>query len=373
MSAISYIPDQPADQVHALLHRSLAIMDDAHQCAVLWFGEVMNRHLFRDLGYSSINQYADQELGFCKSKIGDFIRLTTQLNKLPAVREAVASGELGYTKARELVSVATPETQDSWLKAAKGTRKELIHEVKKAKRAAKVDPGQGELLPSSPPVVAPRELPVRFQVDLTPEQEARRAAMVERLHKLGGVPADRAEFMLESLAALLETREMEVAAEAEVAASVEIGDKTAAKIKPHKTAQSGTPRGVFSSRPPVQIHVHEDAKTGRMTVQTDAGERELSRAESERMRCDAAVCSHGGRNTTTIPPRVRREVLARDQHRCQAPGCGRTRFLEVHHIVSRQQGGSNKAENLMTLCATCHRLWHERGNGSVVEKPTKVA
>jgi len=113
---------------------------------------------------------------------------------------------------------------------------------------------------------------------------------------------------------LLETREMEVAA------SVEIGDKTTAKIKPHKTVQSGTPRGDFSSRPPVQIHVHEDANTGRMTVQTDAGERELSRNEPERRRCDAAVCEHGGRNTTTIPPRVLREVLARDQHRCQSPG-----------------------------------------------------
>jgi 5-methylcytosine-specific restriction endonuclease McrA len=110
-----------------------------------------------------------------------------------------------------------------------------------------------------------------------------------------------------------------------------------------------------------------------MTVQTDAGERELSRADSERMRCDAAVCSHGGRNTTTIPPRVRREVLARDQHRCRAPGCGKTRFLEIHHIVSRQQGGNTKAENLMTLCASCHRLWHERGSQTVVDLPAAAA
>ena len=139
--------------------------------------------------------------------------------------------------------------------------------------------------------------------------------------------------MLEALAALLETKELQ---------------------------HQKFPRGDFPSRPTVQIHVHENAATGRMTVQTNVGERELSKAESERMRCDAAVCEHGGRNTTTIPPRVRREVLARDQHRCQAPGCGRTRFLEVHHIVARRKGGSNKADNLMTLCATCHRLYHER-------------
>ena len=54
--------------------------------------------------------------------------------------------------------------------------------------------------------------------------------------------------MLEALAALLESRE--------------IADETAIKIKPYKTAQSGTPRGDLSSCPPVQIHVHEDAKTG---------------------------------------------------------------------------------------------------------------
>jgi hypothetical protein len=337
MKDISYVPHQPAAKVHASLRQSLKAMEQAHQSAVLWFGEVMRRRLFRDLGHSSINQYAIQELGFSKSRTDDFIRLARQLEFLPAVRKAVESGELGYTKAREIISVATPETQDTWLKAAKGTRKELVNEVKKAKRAAKVDPAQGELLPSSPPVVAPRELPVCFRMNLTPEQEARRAAMVERLHQLGGVPTDRAELMLEAMAALLETKELQL---------------------------QKCPRGHIYSRPPVQIHVHESAETGRMTVQTEAGERELSRVDAERMRCDAAVCSHGGRNTTTIPPRVRREVLARDRHRCQAPGCGRSRFLEVHHIVSRQQGGNNQTDNLVTLCGSCHRLWHEKGGGT---------
>jgi len=209
MSAISYIPYQSAAKVHTSLKRSLAALDNAHQCAVLWFGEIMGRRLYRNLGHSSINQYAMLELGFSKSRADDFIRLARQLDDLPVVRDAVASGDLGYTKAREIISVATPETQDTWLKAAKGSRKELIHEVKKAKRAAKVDPDQGELLPSSPPVVAPRELPVCFRLNLTPEQEARRSAMVERLHKLGGVPTDRAELMLEALAALLETKELQ--------------------------------------------------------------------------------------------------------------------------------------------------------------------
>ncbi len=328
MTAMSYVAGQPAAQVHTSLRQSLMAMNHAHKCSVLWFAEVMGRHLYRDFDCSSINQYAMKELGFSKTRTGDFIRLARQLDKLPKVKKALSSGELGYTKAREILPVATPETEDSWLNAARKSRRELIREVKKVKLAAKVDPGQRELIPSSPPVVAPKELPVHFQMDLTPEQEARRAALVERLFKLGGVPNDRAELMLEALAALVESKEK-------------------------------APRGALVSRPPVQIHVHENE--GKLTIQTEAGERELGRAETERIRCDAAICTKGGRNTTTIPPRVRREVMARDRHLCQAPGCGRTRFLEVHHIVSRSQGGQNEKENLVTLCASCHRLWHERG------------
>ena len=207
MSAIPFVPDQPPAKVHQSLRHSLKALNQARKCSVLWFAEVMNRQLYRDLGHATINQYAMNELGFSKSRTGDFIRLARQLDKLPEVRDALTAGELGYTKAREIVSVATPETQDSWLKAARGTRKELIREVKKVKRAAKVDPGQAELVPAEPKVVSPKEIPVRFQMDLTPEQEARRAALVERLHKLGGVPNDRAELMLEALAALVESKE----------------------------------------------------------------------------------------------------------------------------------------------------------------------
>ena len=328
MSSDSYFPNQPAAQVHASLCTSLKTVEQAKKCAVLWFAEIMRRKLYRDLGCATINQYAMKKLGFSKSRTRDFIRLAGQLDRLPAVREAMTSGDIGYTKAREIVSVATPDTEDGWLKVAQGSRRDLVHEVKKAKRAAKVDPNQGELLRVSAPVVAPKEMPVRFQMDLTPEQEARRAALVERLHKLGGVPFGRAELMLEALAALVESREK-------------------------------GPRGPRDNRPTFQIHVHEEA--GRMTVQTDAGERQLSRAETERIRCDSAVCKQGGRNTTSIPPKVRREVLARDRHLCQAPGCGRTRFLEVHHIVPRGQGGKNHPDNLMTLCGSCHRFWHEKG------------
>ncbi|MBE0566712.1 MAG: HNH endonuclease, partial [Krumholzibacteria bacterium] len=79
-----------------------------------------------------------------------------------------------------------------------------------------------------------------------------------------------------------------------------------------------------------------------------------------RVQCDAVIDRPGKRTTATIAPCTRREVLARDRHRCRAPGCGRRRFLEVHHVTPRSAGGTNATANLITLCGSCHRLWHER-------------
>ena len=231
MPAVAYVPDQSAVVVHDSLRGSLAVADEAQQCAVLWFAEVKRRKLYRELGFSSIYQYAMQGLDFSRSRARDFIRLAKKLDELPAVRAAVADGKLGYTKAREVVDVATPETEDRWLEVAEGPREDLVKEVKKVKRAARVDPNQGELLP----------------------------ALVERLHVLGGVPTDRAELLLEALATLVEARE---------------SDNT------DSHAEKG-PRGPRTSRPPVQIHVHQDAATGRMTVQTDTGEHELGGSVSQ--------------------------------------------------------------------------------------------
>ncbi len=47
--------------------------------AVLWFGEIMRRGLYRKLGYSSINQYARTELKFSKTRTGDFIQLARKI------------------------------------------------------------------------------------------------------------------------------------------------------------------------------------------------------------------------------------------------------------------------------------------------------
>ncbi|MHC9541424.1 MAG: HNH endonuclease [Vulcanimicrobiota bacterium] len=61
----------------------------------------------------------------------------------------------------------------------------------------------------------------------------------------------------------------------------------------------------------------------------------------------------------TIPSYLRKKVLKRDGHKCQRPGCGRTYFLEVHHIEPEGAGGATEEKNLCTSCAFCHDLVHE--------------
>ena len=56
---------------------------------------------------------------------------------------------------------------------------------------------------------------------------------------------------------------------------------------------------------------------------------------------------------------VREYVLARDGHRCQCcKGKSGDKILNVHHIESRKTGG-NSPDNLITLCETCHKAYHQ--------------
>lgn len=53
-------------------------------------------------------------------------------------------------------------------------------------------------------------------------------------------------------------------------------------------------------------------------------------------------------------------VLARDNYTCQCcHGKKKDSKLEAHHIIYRSQGGSDEAENLITLCHTCHKGVHD--------------
>jgi len=287
-------PGQDAETSHRALKKSVAIMDRAHLCAVLWFGEIMRRRLHRKLGYSTMRAYALEELGFSATRAGD-----------------------------------------SWVDEAKKTsRRELINTIKQARSVAKqerrADPDQGELVSYPQPNIQEAVVPVRLAFELTPGQAARYEAMLAKIAHRGS----KAELLLDMVEAFL------------------VADDIAPR---------GATAAVGKSAPHYQIHVRRCPDCERSSVQTPQGERELAAVEAEAAHCDALINKPGERNTSTIPPKIRREVLARDRHRCRRKGCQNSRYLHLHHLTPRALGGGNKLENLVTLCTACHALWHAEG------------
>ena len=185
--------------------------------------------------------------------------------------------------------------------------------------------GQASLIPDTherPKAVVPTQVAVK----MSPTQLARYEALWVQLRKRTGASGDRAEALLEMMASYL---------------------------------QENSTRVENSPAPPVQIHVHQCPDCQKATVQTNRGELELGEVEVEKAQCDALVSRNGQRNKSSIPPKTRREVLARARHRCQRPGCKHTGYLEVHHRVPRSRGGTNDPANLICLCSACHQLVHE--------------
>jgi hypothetical protein len=124
----------------------------------------------------------------------------------------------------------------------------------------------------------------------------------------------------------------------------------------------------------ISISVCPSCKVAR---QNGAGvELRISPAAFERAACDGHwlgnVDGEHVRASQRVPPARRKEVLARDKHRCRVPGCRSAQNLEVHHIEHRQHGGSNHKSNLVTLCGGHHGLHHDgaliiRGTADALE------
>ncbi|MBM4117519.1 hypothetical protein FJ251_07190 [bacterium] len=242
---------------------------------MLWFGELMRRRLYRDCGYASIHAYAEAVLGFSRNKTFQFIHLAESLEHLPRLRESLTRGELPWTKAREVVKVATEHTERQWIEQAQQlnsrTLEARVKEARVSTRALLAEAsGQGSLLGSPLPAAAGAELGSRAQTGGDPERTAsatlpaalvaeaevtltlrlrpldlaRLQSMLEKIRKAGAATArhqTREELLLAGLDALL--------------ASLEVSE-------PSAMDESGgeLPRG--NSAPPYQVVVYRCEECG---------------------------------------------------------------------------------------------------------------
>lgn len=56
-------------------------------------------------------------------------------------------------------------------------------------------------------------------------------------------------------------------------------------------------------------------------------------------------------------------VFARDNYTCQCCGKSKDKILQTHHIVYRSNGGTNRADNLITVCTDCHTSENHKKGG----------
>jgi hypothetical protein len=339
----------PAAEVHSRLTVALQVLQRAERNAVLWYAEVLRRKLYRDLGYASIQAYSSEALGFSRSKTCQFIRLANQLTGLPRLREAVARGELGWTKAREVAKVATPRTEKRLIAMAKQTsNRQLEEEVREIRSGARAAGKQAALHGGHTALAV--EAPVSVTLRFSTEQFARFEALLETIRK-------RASRRRANSLRALDRLELVLAALNDLAERLEEDPDRA-------PAPSDQPDGLTRkiqtpARSPYQVIVYTCERCGRSGLQTSRGPKPLPRAMQEVIACDSRIQNPGRPNRSTVPPGLRRTALVRAHHRCEAPGCEHTRFLEVHHILPREQGGTNDLANLRVLCSSCHRLLHE--------------
>jgi Domain of unknown function (DUF222)/HNH endonuclease len=92
----------------------------------------------------------------------------------------------------------------------------------------------------------------------------------------------------------------------------------------------------------------------------------LSGAVADYLSCDSTVrwllVRRGqalamGRRQRTVSLRLRTAIEHRDGG-CRVPGCDRSRWLHIHHLVHWTDGGRTDPDNLLALCTVHHRMVH---------------
>ena len=296
-----------------------AVMASAERDLSLLLAEMADKKHFLDLGYANVGQYAEIKLSLEPRKTRGLVRIGRALPELPRLDRALASGELCWTKARELLSVITAEVEEEWVQlACQSTSRELERTV------AAHRPGE------RPSDEANRESGfVRVSFSMEPVEAEQVRALLAALRAKAGVSREET-----GDGALL----------AQVAARV---------LDELDSAEAPTGERF-------RIVIEHCPSCGR----TAAPEAEVSETHVGQACCDSEIMKmrqgpERGHLSRTIPPAVRRAVLQLDGHRCQVPGCTNRLWLDIHHLEYRRNGGGNSEENLLSLCSTHHQLLHD--------------
>jgi hypothetical protein len=282
-----------------------------------WLLEGKRVRVHEPLGYATFLSYLEHVFGYGPRLASERVRVAEAVAGLPAMNDALASGELSWSAVRELTRVAVPATEAEWIATARGKSMREVEDMVSGRRSGD-RPGD----PADP--ATKREV---LRLELTGD----------------------------GLAALREARRR---LELDVGHSLD--DDAFVRMLAHHALGGPTDPGRAAYQ--VAITVCPQCRRGTR----DGAGRELA---VEPHVVDAALCdaqhigdTHVGgapiKASQTIPPRIRRLVHRRAHGRCEVIGCRSAKYLEIHHIIHRAEGGTHDPSFLLLTCSAHHAALH---------------
>jgi hypothetical protein len=334
-----------AVQLHAATYELLVLLREFDQ-RVGWEG-----------GFASCAHWLHWRTGIDLGAAREKVRVAHALATLPLIGATMQRGAISYAKVRALTRVATPANEAALLAFAQaGTAahvERLVRAWRRVDDATANAEAEARHLSRSLSTWTDDDGMVVIRGRLTPElgavvQRALESAC-DRL-RLEGQTAPIADSLAEEVTpAQRRADALGLLAEAALSADLD--------------------RGCSGDRFQVMLHLDSaPAEAGLSgTMEVDHGAVDVSAETSRRISCDAALVPmrHGpdgavldiGRRSRTVPPSIRRALLARDKT-CRFPGCA-SRRCDAHHIEHWLDGGPTSLPNLVLLCRRHHRSVHE--------------
>ncbi|HEY6562579.1 MAG TPA: RuvA C-terminal domain-containing protein [Polyangiaceae bacterium] len=275
------------------------------------------------LGFASFAEYVERLFGYKPRSTEEKLRVAEALEHLPELGSALREGALCWSAARELTRVAVLENEKQWLDVVRGKTQRQIEQLVSGRK-----PGDG---PDAP--AGPARHVLRFEVNAATLATFREA--MAKLRRSSGESLD---------------------------------DDAALLLLARHILQGPSDEGRSSYQ--IAVTVCERCERG---FQQSQGELvEIDAASVEAAKCDAqmigslhATDAHVGDGTSrprakqNIPPATRRLVLRRHARRCVVPGCQHSRFVDVHHLHLRSEGGDHDPDRLVVVCSAHHHALHD--------------
>jgi len=298
-----------AERIHALHFEIQKTFKDlkSKESDLIHLLQQMDREFgYKLLGYASLWEYAVKGLSMTESQASTYIVVSRRSMQIPALNQALASGDLSVSKAKRIASAIQYGEAEEWIEKAKTlSQKELEREIFRCAPQGHLDP---------------------------------KMRQPDRLYRITLSVTDQFLNQLDEASELLGEITREIALEKILKEFLDKKDpvRRAERARAGEKSKGPTKGSLdfFAPQSPTQSSMNEPS----------------SRKVPEK-------------HSRYIPQSIQNMVHLRDRGRCQhqLPNgelCKSRRGIHLHHIECFVTEGSHDPENLRTYCGNHHRLIH---------------